>query len=374
MSVVSTVIYSFVTGIVALALLEYGRDTSRPRNPFFIGILVLLMVYAAGELYIHTGVYRYAPGIAGLDLPFRVLLGPALYFYVSSTLSREPISYRAWLAAATGPVVVTLMMVPFLFAISPEDKLALADPATRDPALWRIAVMTCLGTTVVFVGFTACFMWASLRLHGHHRDQLMSRFSAIESRSLDWFRPVLMLWGLAWLVYATKYGLGALGVTVPGFRALLPVMEAGVLTLFIHRVLNQPALAAEEREQPQPAAPRRPVLDLARMQSIAAKLDAAMREQRLYLDEDLSLAKLSSDIGVSENHISETLSQHLGTHFFHYVNGFRIEEAKRQLADGPKLVSTIAFDVGFNSKSTFNTAFKRMVGCTPTAYRRQCAG
>ena len=73
--------------------------------------------------------------------------------------------------------------------------------------------------------------------------------------------------------------------------------------------------------------------------------------------------------GKSENHISETLSQFLHTKFFQFVNGFRVEEAKKALQDKDKLITRIAFDVGFNSKSTFNTAFKKVVGYSPSAYR-----
>lgn len=83
-----------------------------------------------------------------------------------------------------------------------------------------------------------------------------------------------------------------------------------------------------------------------------------MKEGKLFLHNDLSLKKLSESISETENHISETLSQLLQTNFFQFVNGFRIEEAKAELQDKGKLVTNIALDVGFNSKSTFNTAFK----------------
>ena len=65
----------------------------------------------------------------------------------------------------------------------------------------------------------------------------------------------------------------------------------------------------------------------------------------------------------------QTLSQFLHTKFFQFVNGFRVEEAKKALKDSDKLVISIAFDVGFNSKSTLNTAFKKIVGYSPSAYR-----
>ena len=84
-----------------------------------------------------------------------------------------------------------------------------------------------------------------------------------------------------------------------------------------------------------------------------------MTEKALYLEDDLSLNKLSNAINEKENHISETLSQHLHTNFFQFVNRFRIEAAKEQLKDRSKLIPSVAYDVGFNSKSTLIQLLKR---------------
>ena len=106
------------------------------------------------------------------------------------------------------------------------------------------------------------------------------------------------------------------------------------------------------------------------MQLIAVKLERAMTDDKLFLQDNLSLNKLSESISETENHISETFSQFLNTKFFQFVNGFRVEEAKKALQESDKLVTNIAFDVGFNSKSTFNTAFKKAGGYSPSAYRK----
>ncbi len=96
-----------------------------------------------------------------------------------------------------------------------------------------------------------------------------------------------------------------------------------------------------------------------------------MQNDLLYLEDDLSLKKLSESMSVSENHISETLSQFLDTNFYHFVNKFRVEHAERNLLSSNKTIAEIAFASGFNSKSTFNTAFKKITGLTPTAFRNQ---
>ncbi len=365
-----TIIYSCMIGMTIFALLEVFKKPNEKQNRFLKGLLLLLLIHLAGELFIYSGAYVYAPALAGAQLPFRVLLGPALYFYAHATMSpNKAIGKPLWLLALSGPIIVLMAMLPFIFMISPAEKLALASPSTRDPELWQIAVFTCLFTTFVFIIFTVLFLVMALKLHHSHCQQLMERFSAIEQGSLAWFRTVLIIWGAAWIMYAVEFSLGALGWFWFGSGVVLPSLEVLVLSIFIQQALSQKVLKESEKGLPRSAQARPALLSSEKMQLIASKLEYAMKEDKLFLQDNLSLNKLSEAISETENHISETLSQFLNTKFFQFVNGFRVEEAKQALKDRDKLITNIAFDVGFSSKSTFNTAFKKIVGDSPSAYR-----
>ncbi|WP_231562053.1 helix-turn-helix domain-containing protein [Colwellia psychrerythraea] len=352
------------------ALFDVFKRPKQRQNVFLKGLLLLLLIHLSGELFIYSGAYVYAPALAGAQLPFRVLLGPALYFYAHATMSPDKkIDKRIWALALSGPILVLLVMLPFIFMISPAEKLALANPLTRDPELWKIAVFTCLSATFVFILFTVLFLVMALKLHNSHRQQLMERFSEIEQRSLGWFRTVLVIWGVVWLMYAVEFSLGALGWFWFGSGVLLPILEVFALAIFIQQALSQKVLNESEKGLPRSSQTRAALLSADKMQLIAVKLERAMIDDKLFLQDNLSLNKLSESISETENHISETLSQFLHTKFFQFVNSFRVEEAKKALQDSDKLITSIAFDVGFNSKSTFNTAFKKIVGYSPTAYR-----
>jgi AraC-like DNA-binding protein/uncharacterized protein (DUF486 family) len=365
-----TVIYSCMIGMTIPALLEVFKRPKERQNIFLKGLLLLLLIHFSGELFIYSGAYNYAPALAGAQFPFRVLLGPALYFYAHAMMSPDK-AIDKWLSvlALSGPILVLLAMLPFIFMISPEEKLALANPSTRDPELWKIAVFTCLSATFVFILYTALFLVTALKLHHSHRQQLMERFSEIEQRSLDWFTPVLVIWGVAWLMYAVEFSLSALGWFWFGSGIFLPIFEAIALAIFIQKALSQKVLTESDKGLPRSSQSRAALLSAEKMQLIASKLERAMKEDKLFFQDNLSLNKLSEAISETENHISETLSQFLHTKFFQFVNGFRVEEAKKALQDSDKLITSIAFDVGFNSKSTFNTAFKKIVGYSPSAYR-----
>jgi len=366
-----TVIYSCMMGMTIIALLDVFKRPKQRQNVFLKGLLLLLLIHLSGELFIYSGAYVYAPALAGAQFPFRVLLGPALYFYAHATMSPDKaISKQVWALALSGPILVLLAMIPFIFMISPAEKLALANSSTRDPELWQIAVLTCLFTTLIFISFTVLFLVMAFKLHNSHRQQLLERFSDIEQRALEWFSPVLLIWGAVWLMYAIEFSLGALGWFWFGSGKLLPILEVFALAIFIQQALSQKVLNESEKALPRASQPRTALLSAEKMQLIASKLERAMIEDKLFLQDNLSLNKLSESISETENHISETLSQFLQTKFFQFVNGFRIEEAKKALHDSDKLITSIAFDVGFNSKSTFNTAFKKIVGHSPSAYRK----
>ncbi len=374
-----TVIYANMMGMTVFALLCAVFKPTHRQSQSLVALLVLLLVHILGELYIYTGAYIYLPALAGLQFPVRVLLGPALYFYAVASMSpNNRFSKKEYAIAALGPVLVLIAMAPFVFGLTSAEKLALANPQTRDPENYKLALFACTSTMLIFIVFTFSYLAAALKVHDKHRTQLMTRFAKLEGRSLDWLKVMLILWGCTWLMYSVQYLLNFLGWTWFGKSFVFPLIESCVLMAFAYLALNQQILKEDEKAAPEPATTesdaQEPVrsasLELDTMKSIATKLSYAMKQQQLFLEDDLSLNRLSKAISISENYISETLSQHLKTNFFHYINQFRIEEAKERLLTSDSLVSTIAYDVGFNSKSTFNTAFKKSTNLTPTAFRK----
>jgi AraC-like DNA-binding protein len=107
------------------------------------------------------------------------------------------------------------------------------------------------------------------------------------------------------------------------------------------------------------------------LKRIAAKLDQQMSKNRLWQNPDLSLKDLAEATGVTQNSISQTLNAHIGANFFDYVNHWRIQAACEALLTTDASVLTIAEETGFNAKSTFNSAFKKLTGKTPRQFRQQ---
>ena len=373
--VLPTILFSAMVGMAAFALA--GALAQRHRRPDQVGALVVLLTalgaHALGGLVIAAGLYRFAPHLAGMELPLRMALGPALYFYVRSMVSPEPTRFggRDW-TALLGPALVVVLCLPFMM-LSADEKLALADPRTRDPVHFRLAVFACTAGVLTFLAFTAAYIVASFRLQARHRAAVIREYANIEARSLDWLRVMLVVWSVAWLFFGVKYLLGFAGLSSAPLGTALAAVETLALAAFAHLALHQPQAvedAASAGEKKAPDLARAAILTEERMARVAARLTSTLGTDRFYTDGDLSLRRLSEVTGITRHHISETLSQHLKTNFFDFVNAHRVEEAKRMLAETDSTVLDVAMEVGFNARSTFNAAFKKHAGMTPSAYRR----
>ena len=98
-----------------------------------------------------------------------------------------------------------------------------------------------------------------------------------------------------------------------------------------------------------------------------------MIKNKPYLNPSLTLRRLAEEIQMNTRDLSVLINQSLNKHFFDFINEYRIEEAKNILRNPSKKEFTILeilYEVGFNSKSSFNTAFKKHTGLTPTQFRK----
>lgn len=103
------------------------------------------------------------------------------------------------------------------------------------------------------------------------------------------------------------------------------------------------------------------------------QLKSYMKTEEPFLEPSLTVKSLSQQIDIPHRDLSILINQELGQHFFDFVNSYRIEKAKSILKDNTNTKITILeilYEVGFNSKSSFNTAFKKHTGQTPTAFRK----
>lgn len=99
------------------------------------------------------------------------------------------------------------------------------------------------------------------------------------------------------------------------------------------------------------------------------KLLKTMVEEKPYLDPKLSLSGLAKQLEISPNQLSQIINQEAEVNFHDFVNSYRVEEFIDKANENKKLcLLALALDSGFNSKSSFNTIFKKQKGVTPSEY------
>jgi AraC-like DNA-binding protein len=125
---------------------------------------------------------------------------------------------------------------------------------------------------------------------------------------------------------------------------------------------------ADEKEKP-----KLKRLSAEQVANLSAQLSSLMEKEKLFLDNDLNLPTVAEKMGISIHEASFLINETTNDNFYNFINKYRVEEAKKLLASAKMdelNILGIAFTAGFNSKTTFNTTFKRIVGVSPSQYSK----
>jgi AraC-like DNA-binding protein len=342
--------------------------------------------------------------------PFFFTIGPFMLFYVR-TLSRENIRLQFGDSLHLLPFVIFSVAAVTMDSLVDEDILA-GNSFQVNRLTYSISALVSIG---VYIGLT-------FRELNRHRANLLDLFSYTSARiSLTWIRGVIFLF-IATILLTLVSALVNVGTSEetinPGVALFLGfTIFAFAITFFgiaqpaiFHRVPDArfvdliepeekklrsavPALDAQpeapeetptadaDPDDPDEQAPSeknsryaRSGLTEKRKEKIAEKLLQYMEKSRPWLQRDLTIQDVSDALGFPQHYLTQTINESLGKNFYTLVNEYRVEEFKQRLLD-PRYshltVLAIAHDAGFNSKSTFNTVFKKLEGMTPSEYRKK---
>ena len=140
-----------------------------------------------------------------------------------------------------------------------------------------------------------------------------------------------------------------------------------VMTPVPSSVQAKPVFSVPDKSEPQPFY----MLDqVSYYGDKARQLNELMESKQLYLDPDLTVATLSTELGTNRTYLSNLINQYLHTTFSNYVNAYRVRYAKKLLLKTDDPIEEIYQASGFQSRTTFWRVFAQVAGCTPKDYRR----
>jgi AraC-like DNA-binding protein len=345
---------------VVLCIFSTGLTTRTARGTpprFFTAFLLIQSAAFALELLIaHPSTPLKSLWLA-LLMSGSLLLAPCLWLAFQESIAGARLRLSAlprghWLIVAAG----FLLVLPL--ASSAHLGTTFANP--ENPSSWlysriiHTTMLLCIGVFVVQVP------WYLMRC----RRLLLTH---LESRRRHWAHWPLAIVATTWSLAIMRTLDCAFFKFPPMFSLAIAVVSVGVTVGSLYLLLRQfePSKGAEVdayAKSPLPGALRA---------RIRRKLETTLARDGIYKRGDLSLRTLSETLNESPHYVSQVISQELNTSFYELLNEYRVREAQRLLREAPdETVLSIAMNVGFNSKSAFHTAFRRVTGMTPGDFRR----
>lgn len=194
---------------------------------------------------------------------------------------------------------------------------------------------------------------------------------SLENRAYSWLMTtsILFLLGNTLILFRGIFQAFHNYQSLPILNMGISLFGLGVISWFVLKAMRNPELFTSVYLTS--ALPNHTQINLqAEYENDILRLSEYMSEYKPYLEEEVTLHSLALKIGFKEKHLSFIINKVVGQHFFDFINSYRIEEAKELLKKKELNIQQIMFEVGFNSKSSFNTAFKKYTSLTPSEYRK----
>ena len=384
--------------ILVLSTLAFGQIllslpllVSRANQiPAYWPLAVFLL--GMGVIALDSSVSYFLPSYYSIYIAFIfpawMVLSPSLWLYVQGLTSETPWQLSQIPLLTYLPLLFGVSMTCLLLVLPSEAREGLfvdqvAGSQNIDSGLAEFAAISMFLLMIGWAIQSSYYVAKMVKRLVIYRKKLNDQFANHEQRSLRWFNWLLLIivvsWGLSFVnlvtTLATEYAIfdyrvGASLVLILVWTICYcglkqkPGYEGHYLSETSDSVLEAESNSNESIKYQNSA------LDQFQAERIKDKLNSVMKEQLLYLKPSLTLQQLSQQLAISPNYISQTLNETMETSFFDYVNFWRIECAKPKILDNKKTVLDIAYEVGFNARSSFYKAFKKETGMTPSEFRK----
>ena len=378
----------FIAGIlqgILLAAVSYFHPKGDKSVNIFLSLYIicvtaLMLIPVVQELFSWQAMFYL--------MPFPLLIGPFLYLYVRSF--KETITWRkTWPHFVLFFVFLVLdyAFIPSLFTKYPASHQMPEEVLLNPVSNLRIGIRILRNVQMIIYYFLA------LRALTSYQKSIQHIFSEISRINLTWLRWVIngylfLIISLVVLFYFVfqfpeQFNL-LIGInmaiitpylyiiTIKGLtQATLWQMKANGKKENIEKeFLQAEAIESSKKEQDKTQSPKKQ--PETKIDEIAARILRTMEQDKLYQEADLTLQNLADRIQLPSYQVSQAINDGMNKNFYDLVNSYRVEEAKRLLLDAKNkdfTILSVGFEAGFNSKTTFNTVFKKFTGLTPTEFR-----
>lgn len=360
-------ISAFLYLLFSFFLFTYKKG-NRLSHKIFAGFCLLNALYIMSDLVhiFRLSAYKFFPPYLDVILESTFFLfGPFLFFYTRSMTQQYFVFKRIHL----------LHLIPFFldfiyrnyrfFILSNIVEIMMERGFFISYSELRLRYIMMEVHVVIYI-------IASLSILYRYRSELKDMFSSIEKIKLSWLSLVLFGFIAAHLFHLSKITLTHLNeIWRDVFSAGTHLGSMIMAVIVIFKGLTQPEIFSGITEKSSGKKYQKTALSDEELERYSGILISYMESGKPYLDPSLTLADLARTLKIPPHNVSQVLNLRLKENFYNFINRYRIEESKRILSDPSsqkKTILEILYEVGFNSKATFNVAFKRHTGMTPTEF------
>ncbi|MDW3648346.1 MAG: AraC family transcriptional regulator [Bacteroidia bacterium] len=358
---------------ILILLLNQEKGKGRIYLSVFLFLFGYMLIF--NFCYWTNYLYRF-PALLHTISPLNYVFGPLLLLYFDKQ-RKEPKLQKFWYLHFIPVVLVFLHLSPFYLADG-SSKLLMISGEMPFPKGLLFRYVGYLYTPLVFGSYMiAYFFWKiMLLLKIYSEDGLSEKSPELILIRKRWFLVLLSLYAAFMSSYLIYYVIsGKEFFTIAYDYAITAVMTVSIYSLAYLGIKRNFILSGElHRKVFTKDKYANSSLSLGAAESIVMKTENYMKDEKLFLQNDLKLIDLANRLTISPHHLSQVINEHHGKSFNQYVNEYRIREAQALLSkpeNREEHIIQIAYQVGFNNKSTFNQAFKKVLGLTPSQYRKE---
>jgi len=383
------IIATITLGTLLVFALLTSKHSNKSANYLLSGLIVLFSYYALVKILSNTNKILHYPHLIRTYRPVFILVCPMIYFYCKA-LTTPGFRFKYFDSLHLVPFgMYTLVVLPFFFSDSATKIASLSSqPFTMS---WVIERSFWVIVFFFYFGF-------SYKTIHHHQQYIKDVFSNLEKVKLDWLKNLLLAFGVIWVTALLRF-LTTHGNVGYENKFIVPLLLCLTIFLIGWYALRQPEIFSDrwdnlirendrksvnvvltgEKDQEKPTRSKQPPKyeysslserDIARYKD---KLINYLEQEKPYTDSDLKLQNLADHLGIPSYQLSQIINTELQQNFYDLINSLRISEATHILIDPAKQhvkIIDIAYGVGFKSKSTFNSAFKKYTQLTPTQFKK----
>jgi AraC-like DNA-binding protein len=318
-------------------------------------MLLTLLVYKVDTIFLFTTV------------PFAY--GPLLYFYIHSLMHKNLPLKKRFLLHFIPFVVFFLLSLNF-------RKLNITSTVTfleKD----AYTIFRFIYGVSIFLSITGYSLIAYLTITKYQKNlKNLSAFTSADM-TLNWLKMITILFYVAYTLMFITGGIQVFGRMDPFRPAIISYVGLTIFAFLISFYgIRQPVLLGwvlDENENADTGRYKRSGLSEPDADKYLARLETYLQDKKPYLNSELTIYNLSSELDISRHHLTQVINEKLNKNFYTLINDYRLEEVKKRL-ENPEYQNytllAIAYDAGFNSKSTFNDFFKKSTGMTPSQYKK----